>query len=92
MSGGVRSTRPRVPGANLLETSHVSPPLLEELARHHLQGAPFGGGDRVSPNVSAVQQGWEARGLMMLGTIRAALKDVPGAAGSFRRAMALDPS
>jgi tetratricopeptide (TPR) repeat protein len=37
------------------------------------------------------QPGWESRGEMMLGTIRVALRDVPGAAESFRRALGLDP-
>ncbi len=38
------------------------------------------------------QPGWEARGSMMLGTIRVELNNIPGAAESFRRALELDPS
>ncbi len=37
------------------------------------------------------QPGWESRADMMLGTIRDAIRDVPGAADSFRRALDLDP-
>ncbi len=35
--------------------------------------------------------GWESRGDLMLGTIRATVNDVPGAAKSFRRVLARDP-
>ena len=37
------------------------------------------------------QPGWESRADLMLGTIRVAVRDVPGAAESFRRALGLDP-
>ena len=38
------------------------------------------------------QPGWASRADMMLGTIRASINDLPGAAESFRRAMGLDPA
>jgi tetratricopeptide (TPR) repeat protein len=75
----------------LLEADHVSPQLLEELARHHLQAHRSEEAIRVAERLS-LERGWEARGLMMLGTIRAALKDVSGAAELFRQAIARDPT
>jgi predicted CXXCH cytochrome family protein len=74
----------------VLEAPRLSPKLLEELARLHLQGHRSEDAIRVAELLSR-QLGWEARGSMMLGTVRAALRDVPGAADSFRRAMNLDP-
>ena len=71
----------------LLEADHVSPQLLEELARHHLQAHRSENAIRVAERLSR-ERGWEARGLMMLGTIHAALKDVSGAAELFRKAIA----
>lgn len=75
----------------VLDAPRLSPRLVEELARLQLQGHRSDDAIRVAEHLSR-QAGWEARGSMMLGTIRAALKDVSGAALSFRRAMELDPS
>ena len=64
------------PGEKCSKPPEVSPQLLEELARLHLQGRIVRKRRSVSPNVSA-GAGLGGRGLMMLGTIRAALNDVP---------------
>jgi predicted CXXCH cytochrome family protein len=71
--------------------SQVSPRLLEELARLHLQGRRWEEAIAVAERLSR-QPGWEARGLMMLGTIRSRLNNISGAAECFRRALLLDPA
>jgi len=73
----------------VLEAGQVSPRSLDELARLHVQGRRFEAAIPVTERLS-LQPGWEARGSMMLGTIRAKLNDVPGAAESFHRALGLD--
>jgi tetratricopeptide (TPR) repeat protein len=75
----------------VLEAVPVSPRSLDELARLHVQGRRWEQAIPVAERLSR-QPGWEARGSMMLGTIRAKLDDVPGAAESFRRALVLDPA
>jgi predicted CXXCH cytochrome family protein len=75
----------------LLEPGRAAPHWLDELARLHIQA------QRWEQAIAAAEQlgrqpGWEARGLMLLGTIRAALYNPPDAALSFRRAMELDPA
>jgi predicted negative regulator of RcsB-dependent stress response len=68
----------------------ISPALLDEMARVMIQRR------RVDPAVRAAdllarKPGWEARGAMLLGTIRASLGDPPGAAAAFRTALEADP-
>jgi len=75
--------------SSALEASQESPKSLDELARMHVQGRRFEAAIPVAERLSQ-QPGWEARGSMMLGTIRAKLGDVPGAAESFRRALSFD--
>jgi len=75
----------------VLEAGQLSPRSLEELARIQLQGHRSEEAIPIAERLSR-EPGWEARGFMMLGTIKAALQDVPGAALSFRRALGLDPS
>ena len=75
----------------MLEAGQVSPHLLEELARLYVQGRRWDEAILATERLSR-QPGWEARGSMMLGTIRLELNNVPGAALSFRRALDLDPA
>jgi tetratricopeptide (TPR) repeat protein len=75
----------------VVDASHVDPGSLEELARLHLRSR------RLEEAVEAAlllsrQPGREARGWMILGTIKAAIQDVPGASESFVRAIRRDPS
>ena len=76
---------------NVLDAGQVSPRSLDALARVHLKGHRREEAARVAEQLGR-QRGWEARGAMMLGTIRAGLNDVPGAAESFRRALGFDPA
>jgi tetratricopeptide (TPR) repeat protein len=73
-----------------LKGGPISPWSLDEMARHYLSTHRQ---DEVVPIAERLARlpGWEARGSMMLGTSRAALNDVPGAAASFRRALSIDP-
>jgi tetratricopeptide (TPR) repeat protein len=73
------------------EADQVSPQSLEELGRLLIQGRHWDDAILVTERL-AKQPGWEARGSMMLGTIRVELNNVPGAAESFRRALELDPA
>ncbi len=75
----------------VLEAGEVSPPSLEELARLCVQGRRW---DEAIPAAERLsrQPGWEARGLLMLGTIRVELNNMPDAAELFRRALDLDPA
>ncbi|HZW29391.1 MAG TPA: tetratricopeptide repeat protein [Isosphaeraceae bacterium] len=73
-----------------LEGGLISPWSLDEMARHYLRARRQEEAGRVAQRLSRLP-GWEARGSMMLGTTRAALNDVAGAAESFRRALSLDP-
>jgi len=75
----------------VLEAGEVSPRSLEELARLCVQGRHFEVAIQATERLSR-EPGWEARGFMMLGTIRLELNDVPGAALLFRRALDLDPA
>jgi predicted CXXCH cytochrome family protein len=73
------------------DTGQVSPQALDELARRHLKSHRREEAAKVAQQLGD-HPGWEARGAMMLGTIRAGLNDVPGAAESFRRALKFDPT
>ena len=75
----------------VLEAGHVSPQSLEELGRLCVQGRRWEEAILATERLSR-QPGWEARGSMMLGTIRVELNNMPGAAVSFRRALELDPA
>ena len=75
----------------VLEAGQVSPKALDELARLHVQGRRFEAAIPITERLSQ-HPGWEARGFMMLGTIRAKLDDIPAAAESFHRALAVDPA
>jgi predicted CXXCH cytochrome family protein len=75
----------------VLEAGEVSPHVLEELARLCVMGHRWEEAIPATERLIA-KPGWEARGAMLLGTIRAALNNVPGAAKSFRRALELDPA
>src|SRR5262245_1022749 len=75
----------------VLDSGQVAPRSIDELARLHLQARRWEEAIPVTELLSR-QPGWEARGSMMLGTIRATLNNVPGAAESFRRALAFDPA
>jgi predicted CXXCH cytochrome family protein len=77
--------------SNGIDAGQVSPRLLDVLARVHLKGHRREEAARVADQLSQ-HRDWEARGAMMLGTIRAGLNDVPGAAESFRRALKFDPA
>jgi tetratricopeptide (TPR) repeat protein len=74
-----------------IEAGDVSPQSLEELARVCVQGRHWDEAIGATERLSR-QPGWEARGSMMLGTIRVELNNVPGAAELFRRALELDPA
>ncbi len=76
---------------NIVDPGQVSPRSLDELARLHLQRHRREEAARVAGQLSR-HPGWESRGGMMLGTIRAGLDEVPGAAESFRRALKFDPA
>jgi tetratricopeptide (TPR) repeat protein len=67
------------------------PVALEELARVQLQRHRLEEAVRAAELLSR-QPGHEARGWMLLGTIKAAIQDVAGAAESFERAIKHDPS
>jgi Tfp pilus assembly protein PilF len=74
-----------------LEADNASPRLLEELTRFCVQGRHFE--EAVSSAVRLSRQpAWEARGVMLLATIRVDLNNIPDAARLFRRAMSLDPT
>ncbi len=68
----------------VLEANPSPPRVLEELVRLHVQGRRWQEAIPVAERLSR-QPGWEARGFMMLGTIRAKLDDIPAAAESFQR-------
>jgi len=74
----------------LLDAPQLTPRLVEELARLHIEGHRPAEAIQLAEHLSR-QPGWEARGSMMLGIIRAALKDARGAADLFHRAMKADP-
>jgi Flp pilus assembly protein TadD len=76
---------------NVLEAGQPAPRILEELARIHLKARRFEDAIPLTERLSR-QAGWEARGSMMLGTARAALNNVPGAAASFRQALSFNPA
>ena len=68
-----------------VEMGQLPPRSLDELACLHLRAQRWKEAAPVAERL-ARQPGWEARGLMMLGTIRASLENVSGAALSFQRA------
>jgi predicted CXXCH cytochrome family protein len=68
----------------------IPPRSLEELARILIQFRRREEAAQVAERL-ARQPGWEARGEMLLGTIRAGFDDVAGAAESFRLALERDP-
>ena len=74
-----------------IEAADVSPSQLEELARYCVQGRHFDEAILATERLSR-QPGWESRGVIMLGTIRLELNNVPEAARLFRRALDLDPA
>ena len=74
-----------------VEAEEVSPDLLEELGRVLIQGRRWDDAIAVTDRLSK-KPGWEARGSMMLATVRVELNNMPGAAESFRRALELDPA
>jgi predicted CXXCH cytochrome family protein len=74
-----------------VDSGALAPQFLEELARRYMRDHRLDEAMRVTERLSR-QPGWEARGLMMLGTVRAAVMDPPGAADPFRRAIAIDPT
>jgi tetratricopeptide (TPR) repeat protein len=76
---------------SVIEAGQVSPPTLEELGRLHIQGRRWEDALVVTERLRQ-QPGWEARGSMMLGTIRVELNNTPGAAESFRHALEVDPA
>ena len=67
----------------VLEAAQLTPKLVEELARLHIEGRRSAEALEAAEYLSR-QAGWEARGLMMLGIIKSALKDVRGADDAFR--------
>jgi hypothetical protein len=73
----------------VLEAPQLTPKLVEELARLHIEGHRPSEATQSAERLSR-QPGWEARGLMMLGIIKAALNDVRGADDSFRHALSVD--
>jgi predicted CXXCH cytochrome family protein len=75
----------------VLESGQVSPRSLEELARLLIQSRRWDQAIAATERLG-LEPGWEARGSMMLGTVRAELNNVPGAAASFRRALEFDPA
>jgi predicted CXXCH cytochrome family protein len=76
---------------NVFEAGQASPQTLEELARVYIQARLWDDAIAATERLSRLP-GWEARGSMMLGTIRVELNNVPGAALSFQRALELDPA
>ena len=74
----------------VLEGSEVSPQILEELGRFFIIASQYENAMLVAGRLGKLP-GWEARGSMMLGTIRVDLNNIPGAALSFRRALEIDP-
>jgi predicted CXXCH cytochrome family protein len=72
-----------------VESDEVSPRALDEVARLYLRGRRYEEAARLAERLCA-QKGWEAPGLLMLGSIRATLNDPAAAALSFRRALDLD--
>ena len=75
----------------VLEGSEVSPQTLEELGRFYMIANQYENAMLVAGRLGKVP-GWEARGSMMLGTIRVDLNNLSGAALSFRRALEIDPT
>jgi tetratricopeptide (TPR) repeat protein len=73
------------------DSAQIAPSALEELARHYLQSKRWEEAIPVTERLSQ-QPGWEARGSMMLGTIRTRLNNMPEAAAAFGRALVADPT
>ncbi len=73
-----------------MEAGPTPPRILEELARVLIQYHRREDAARAAERLARLP-GWQARGEMMLGTVRAGLGDVEGAAESFGRALDGDP-
>jgi tetratricopeptide (TPR) repeat protein len=85
-----------------LEAEPVPPGTLDELiplfcekgnqtgSPEHLRRHPIDQAARAADRLRE-EPGWESRGDLMLGSIRVALNDLPGAAEAFRRVLSLDP-
>jgi tetratricopeptide (TPR) repeat protein len=63
---------------------------LDALAQLYLQNDRYDAAERLAERL-ARRPGWEARGLLVLGTVRAELEDPAGAAEALRRWLQLDP-
>jgi len=63
---------------------------LDALAQLYLQNDRYDAAERLAERLSR-RPGWEARGLLVLGTVRAELEDPAGAAEALRRSFQLDP-
>jgi tetratricopeptide (TPR) repeat protein len=74
-----------------IATKEVPPRLLEELAQVCTQGRHWDEAIQAAERLSR-QPGWEARGMMIMGTIRYELNNMPAAAESFRSALKTDPA
>jgi predicted CXXCH cytochrome family protein len=74
-----------------LDAGPMPAPALEELTRELLRSNRHEGAARAAERLGR-EPGFGARAAMMLGTARAALNDVAGAAEAFRHALALDPN
>ena len=75
----------------VLSSKELSSRLLAELTQVCTKGRHWDVAIPAAERLSR-QPGWEARGTLMLGTIRYELNNVPGAAELFRSALETDPS
>ncbi len=73
-----------------MEADPIPPPILEELARLLIRYHRREDAARAADRLARVS-GWQARGGMILGTVRAGLGDVEGAAQAFGHALDRDP-
>jgi predicted CXXCH cytochrome family protein len=73
----------------VLEAREVTPKTLEELTRLCVQSRRWNEAILAAERLSR-EPAWEARGSLMLGTIRLELENVPAAASSFQKALELD--
>ncbi len=87
-----RPTRRRRPGTKCSKPGRGLTPIARRARLAFMSRVVVGKRRSRSPEQLSRQPGWEARGSMMLGTIRVELNDVPAAAESFRRALDLDPA
>jgi predicted CXXCH cytochrome family protein len=75
----------------VLVAGALTPQTLDELARVQLRRRRWKEAAPIAERLSQ-QPGWEARGSMMLGTIRSSLNNFRGASESFRHALDVDPA